>query len=229
MNGFFSGIMVLLYMTSHFLAEPVFLTATAFPSLFPIVVMIFLHFGPCGRVIRTARKTRRFMKGAVISGDGRKLYYDRCIRKAPPALRLAYGGFLEGELSPQGFTDRVTASLKDRRKFFLAVYYGSATSLSLLTFLVFYFVSTLSETLLRTVITAFVALSNGTVLRFLLHGYDSSARKSAAKLAELLDARLLREKREDPRPVVERESPCAQTDRLRALLREVEGYAEDAR
>lgn len=229
MNTFFSGIMVLLYMASHFLAEPVFLTATAFSSLFPVLVMFFLHFGTCGRIISVRRKTRRFLHGAVIAGDYRTMYYEKCIKRSPPALRIAYQGFLSGEISTHTFAEQVTASVKDRRKFFLGVYYGVASSLSLLVFLVFYFVSSLSETLLRFVITAFVALSNGTILRFLLYGYASAARKSAVLLAEALDVRLLRERREPLLSIRERESDRAQEDRLRALLREVEHAAEDAR
>lgn len=218
--------MVLLYMASHFLAEPVFLTATAFSSLFPLLAALCLHFGGCGRVMLVKRKTRRFLHGGVISGDARRIYYDTCIRKGSPALRLAYRGFLSGEISAHTFAERVTASLKDRRKFFLGAYGGIAASLTLLVFLTFYFVSSLSETLLRVVITAFVALSNGTVLRFLLYGYLTSARRSAVRLAEMLDARLLREKKDPLLSIREGETDSSETDRLRALLREVERSAE---
>ena len=226
MNSYFNGIMVLLYMASHFLAEPVFVTATAFSSLFPVLVLFLLHFGGCGRVISCQRKTRRFLHGGVISGDARQIYYDTCIRRSPPALRISYQGFLAGEISARAFADRVTESMKDRRKFFLGIYCGISASLSLFVFLTFYFVSSLSETLLRVVITLFVALSNGTVLRFLLYGYASAARKSAVRLAEMLDTRLLRERKEPIRSIWEGEKGASQEDRLRALLREVERTAE---
>ena len=217
--------MILLYMASHFLAEAIFSAATIFFTFFPILAMLLLHFGSCGRLIACKRKTRRFLHGGVISGNYRQMYYDKCIKSAPPALRLAYRGFLEGEISAHGFATRVMASVKDRRRLFLGSYFGIAASLSLLVFLVFYFISPFSETLLRSVITAFVALSNGTALRFLLYGYTSAARKSAVCIAEMLDARLLREKG-DPLLSLRHEEDDRQTDRLRALLREVQGSAE---
>ena len=223
MGGFFNGIVIVLYMASHYLAEPIFVVALGFSSVYPILVMLFLQFGGCGRVIAAKRKTRRFLRGGVISGEMRKMYYDRCIRRSPAALRVAYEGFLRGESSAPAFADRVIASLRDRSKLFSGLYYGVAASFSLLVFLVFYFTTAFSETVLRAVISAFVALSNGTVLRLLLYGYASSAKKAAVRLSEMLDSRLLREK---SLPVVEEPkhemSDREETDRLRLLLREVE-------
>lgn len=223
MGGFFNGIVLVLYMASHYLAEPIFLVALGFSSVYPILVMLFLQCGGCGRVIAAKRKTRRFLQGGVISGEMRKMYYDKCIKRSPAALRVAYEGFLRGEVSAPAFAERVIASLRDRRKLFSGLYYGVAASFSLLVFLVFYFTSAFSETVLRAVISAFVALSNGTVLRLLLYGYASSAKKAAVRLSEMLDGRLLREK---SAPIVDEpkyeRSDREETDRLRLLLREVE-------
>jgi len=219
--------MVILYMASHFLAEPIFVVATVFASLFPFIVLIFLQFGTCGKVISASKRTRRFLHGGVISGDYRDMYYKKCIKHAPPALRTAYRGFLLGEVSVCAFAEGVSASIKERRKLFMTLYNGATSSLTLLVFLMFYFTCSFSETMLRAVITAFVSLSNGTVLRLLLYVYAASAKKSAVKLSEMLDKRLLREKKdiqitlEDEK---EREDR-AQTSRLREMLRELEESA----
>lgn len=229
MDSFFGGMVLILYLASHFAAEPIFVAATAFGSLFPVLLLFVLHFGGAGRVISAKRKTKRFVRYGVISGDNQSLYYNKCIKGAPSALRSAYGGFLRGEISADRFLERIVAAIKDKKRFFLGWYFTSAASLTLLVFLVFYFTAPFSETVLRAVITAFMALSNGTILRFVLFGYDSAARKAAVELAELLDAHLLRAKKRapiDPSFDLPLEPPSTQEEdqaaELRALLREVE-------
>ena len=196
MNKLFSGIVLLLYIASRYAAEPIFIAATAFPLVFTLVTALCLHFGANGRIIAAKNGTRRFLRCGVISGETRTLYYKRCIKGAPAALRTAYAAFLAGEISASGFSERVTASIKGRRRFFTGWYATSAASLCLLVFLVFYFTSPFSETLLRCVISAFVALNGATALRLLLAGYDRGARRAATRLGEMLDGGLLRVKRE---------------------------------
>ena len=149
MDNFFGGMVLILYLVSHFAAEPVFVAATAFGSLFPVLILFLLHFGGAGRVISAKRKTKRFVRCGVISGDNRSLYYDQCIKGAPPALRSAYGDFLKGEISAGGFSERIIDSVKDKKRFLLGWYFTSAASLTLFVFLMFYFTAPFSETVLR--------------------------------------------------------------------------------
>ena len=195
MEMFFSGLILILYILSHYAAEPIFLASCLFPLCYVFFTSCALHFGVRGRLISAKRKAVRFVKNGVISGDTRDLFTEKCMKGAPLSLRIAFAAFAEGEISAYEFSRSARASIQYDPVWCLGFYFGTEIALSLLVFSVFYFITPFSETLLRFFLSALFLSANGAVLFFLLHGYQRGAEKAADQLAEILDASLLRMKK----------------------------------
>ncbi len=240
MEGFFSGLVILIYMVSHYAAESIFVFACLFPIGFLLSVAILLHFGAQGRLIASYRKAKKTLRNGVVAGADRAVFRDVCLKGAPTSVRLAYSAFAEGEISRFDFAEKAKAPIKDRRVFCFGVYYGLSVASSVLVFLSFYFISPLGEAFLRFAIVIFFLSINGAILFFVTFGYAGSSERAAVKLAELLDGKILRKRPDaDEYPPLrytggasveedmiderfEGESAEKGVERLRRLLREID-------
>lgn len=228
MEGYFSGTVIVLYMLAHHAAEPIFLSACFFGSLYSLVTFFLLRFGGCGRMIRAGKRAKRFTKNGVISGDSRQLFAERCLKGVPIPFRTAYYSFVAGSISSGELAAAGIASLKIRRKVLQGGAIGGTILFTLLVFLTYYFIVPFSETLLRTVICAFHGTVSCLTLRFVLYFYGCAGEKGAARFSEIADAFLLRKKEPERKDFfAEKVAPLEEEGEdirtIREWLREVDG------
>lgn len=230
MQAFFRGTVVLLYFISHYLGEPIFIAACLLPVLYGVMICLFLRFGALGRMVAARDRAKRFVKRGVISGDRRALFYKKCIRAIPPDARAAYALFAEGKSSASELALSFTRSIKVRGELLKGGMRAVGVLCALAVFLAFYFGASVEEALLRSAICAFIAALNGVALHFVLYASLISAEKAACALAGMIDASLLREKREEnsapylseSQPTEGRASDEETLRGLRSLLRDLD-------
>lgn len=195
MEGFFSGLVILLYLISHYASEFLFISACVCPIALLLVCVFVLHFGGQGRIVRAYRRAKKRLGNGVIAGSERERFREGCLKGAPLALRAGFSAFAEGEISSYSFCEKARESVKGRRAFCLGAYFGLTIALSVLAFSSFYFVCPLNEAILRFSISIFFLTLNGAILCLASFGYARASDNAAVRLSELLDKKLLRVKR----------------------------------
>ena len=195
MESFFSGLIVLLYMTSRYAAEYVFVVSCLFPICFVLFLSVFLHFGAQGRLVAAYRRAKKRLRNGVVCGNDRTAFRDVCLKGAPASLRFAFSSFAEGDLSSFDLAEKAKSSVKDKRALCFGAYFGLSIASDLLVFLCFYFDSTLNEAFLRFALSAFFLSINAAILYFITYGYAGASERAAVGLAELLNEKVLRVKK----------------------------------
>ncbi|HAE89150.1 MAG TPA: hypothetical protein DCG79_04725 [Clostridiales bacterium] len=229
MQAFFSGTVVLLYYISHYASEYIFFAACVLPTIYFAAVILLLRFGVCGRMLAASRRAKRFSRKGVLTGEGKSLFYQKCVKGMPASFRASYVLFSEGRTSAAELTEVAACSLKLRGGLLKGGMAGVGALSALAVFLTFYFVVPLGECLLRAALPAFFAAANGVALHFSLYAYLVSAERAAEKFVAVADKLVLREKKErdaveisflSPSESREDKDQKALTD-LRAFLRDL--------
>ena len=230
MQAFFSGTVVLLYLISRAVAEPVFIAACLLPALYGVAVGCCLRFGACGKIIVAKNRAARMARKGVISGEKRDLFYKKCVKSAPIAVRAAFALFLEDKIDSSELALTASRSVKVRGSLLKGGTIGVGVFCILLVFSVFYFTVPLGEALLRAAVCGCFAAADGVGLHFALYAYVISAEKAAERFAGILEQSLLRVKKAEPQepPTILPSEPAEEDPDektlfdLRALLRELE-------
>lgn len=224
----------MLYFISHYAAEPIFIAACSLPEVYFLVVMLFLRFGGCGRMLTAKNRAKRLARKGVITGGGKALFYQKCVKKTPASVRAAYALFAEGKMPAEELTIVAVRSVKTRGDLIKGGMTGVGISSALAVFLTFYFGAPIGETLLRAVICGFFAAVTGVALHFFVCAVVLAAEKAAERFVAIADGCVLRERKDLESCCFPPQKVATQTagrDRatltdLRALLRDLDRAGE---
>lgn len=233
MQVFFSGTVVLLYLISHYAAEPIFVAACMLPTAYFLAVTLCFRLGGCGRMLTAKNRAKRLARKGVFTGEGKNVFYQKCVKGAPASVRAAYSLFSEGKMPAAELTLVAVRSVKVRADLLKGGMWGVGISSSLAVFLAFYFGTPLGEAFLRAAVCGFFFAVSGVALHFFLYAGVLAAEKAAERFVSIADGCILREKREETSaeelPIAPKTQPqkpdrdqATLTD-LRALLRSLDG------
>lgn len=233
MQVFFSGTVVLLYLISHYAAEPIFVAACLLPTAYFFAVTLVFRFGGCGKMLTAKNRAKRLSRKGALTGEDKTVFYQKCVKRMPASVRAAYSLFSEGKMSAAELTLTAVSSVKVRADLIKGGMWGVGISSSLAVFLAFYFGVPIGEALLRAAVCGFFAAIGGVALHFSLCAGVLAAEKAAERFVSIADGCILRESKgsfsaqerlvpQKPQPSVPDRDQATLAD-LRALLRGLDG------